>query len=473
MSRTRVRHRCGACGTTAPQWLGRCPECGEWGSLVEEVERVVAGGSRGRPSEETVPRPLADVDPLGATRLPTGVAEVDRVLGGGFVPGSVTLVGGEPGIGKSTVALQVLGAMCASGARGLLVSAEESPAQVRLRAGRLGTIDPGLLVVAETSLPNIVAAAEAVRPDLLVVDSIQTVHDPDSTGGPGSVAQVRDGAAALVRFAKERGVATMLIGHVTKEGTLAGPRVLEHLVDTVLYFEGDRHHALRMLRATKHRFGPTDELGLFEMTAGGLRGVPDASAFFLSDRRPGTPGSVITAVVDGTRPLLVEVQALTSRVNSPHARRSTQGLDGARLEMLLAVLTQRAGIPFNEQDVYASVTGGIRIAETGADLALALALAGARMGTPVPGDMIVLGEVGLGGEVRQVMHAPRRLAEAARLGFSRAVAPASTPEVAGMSIRRVRSIDEALSAVGLTDLDADALLHEQFHSVAGSLAASG
>lgn len=385
----------------------------------------------------------------GTVRRPTGVDEVDRVLGGGLVPGSVTLLGGEPGIGKSTVALQMLAATCSTGVPVLLVSAEESPEQVRLRAGRLGALDPHLLVVAETRVPEVLAAAGEVGPRLLVIDSIQTVHDPESTGPPGSIAQVRDAAAAVVRFAKETGVATVLVGHVTKEGALAGPRVLEHLVDTVLSFEGDRHHALRMLRASKHRFGPTDEIGLFEMGAGGLRGVPDASAFFLADRCPATPGSVVTAVVDGTRPLLVEVQALTAVSASPHARRSTRGLDGARLEMLLAVLTQRARVPFASHDVYASVTGGIRVTDTGADLALALALAGVRLDRPVAGDVLALGEVGLGGEVRQIAHAPRRLAEAARLGFRRAVVPASTPDVPGVRLERVATVEEALVAAGL------------------------
>jgi len=393
--------------------------------------------------------PLAEIDERGGVRRSTGVAEVDRVLGGGLVPGSVTLLGGEPGIGKSTVALQMLAATCATGGPVLLVSAEESPEQVRLRAGRLSALDPGLLVVAETRLPEVLAAAYDVKPVLLVVDSIQAVHDPESTGGPGSVAQVRDCASALVRFAKETGLATILIGHVTKEGALAGPRVLEHVVDTVLTFEGDRHHAVRMLRASKHRFGPTDEIGLFEMTAGGMRGVPDASSFLLADRRPAAPGSVVTAVVDGSRPLLVEVQALTATTASPHPRRSTRGLDGSRLEMLLAVLTQRAKIAFTAEDVYASVTGGIRVTDTGADLALALAIAGVRANRALPGTTLALGEIGLGGEIRQVAHAPRRLGEAARMGFRRAVVPESTPDVPGIRLERVVTVEEALALAGM------------------------
>ena len=449
MSRTRVRHRCEACGTTAPKWLGRCPECGEWGSLVEVVESVVPAAARAPGDVGARPVPIAGVDVRGAVRRPTGVAEVDRVLGGGLVPGSVTLLGGEPGIGKSTVALQMLAATCSAGGPVLLVSAEESPEQARLRAGRLGALDPGLLVVSETRLPEVLAAADEVRPVLLVVDSIQAVHDPETAGGPGSVAQVRDGASSLVRFAKERGIATILIGHVTKEGALAGPRVLEHVVDTVLSFEGDRHHAFRMLRASKHRFGPTDEIGLFEMRADGMRGVPDASAFFLADRRPATPGSVVAAVVDGTRPLLVEMQALTAMTASPHPRRSTRGLDGSRLEMLLAVLTQRAKVVFGRYDVYASVTGGIRVTDTGADLALALAIAGVRANRAVPSHTLALGEIGLGGEVRQVAHAPRRLTEAARLGFRTAVVPESTPDVPGIHLERVMTVEEALAVAGM------------------------
>jgi DNA repair protein RadA/Sms len=394
------------------------------------------------------PVPIGDVDPLGATRRATRVGELDRVLGGGLVPGSVTVLGGEPGMGKSTLLLQALGAMAADGARCLLVSGEESPEQVRLRAGRLGTLAPDLLLLAETSLPMVLAHAAQCAPDVLAVDSIQSVVDPDAPGVAGSLVQVRDAAQRLVRLAKERAVATLLVGHVTKEGTLAGPRVLEHVVDTVLAFEGDRHHALRMLRALKHRFGPTDELGLLEMTATGLRGVPDASALFLADRRAGASGSVVTPVLEGARPMLVEVQALVAPTGAPMPRRAAQSLETSRLSMLVAVLERRAGVGLGATDVYASVAGGVRVVEAGADLAVAVAVASARADVAVSSETVVLGEIGLGGELRQVAQAPRRLAEAVRLGFTHAVVPTSTPDVDGLTLERVADLAAALAACG-------------------------
>lgn len=392
---------------------------------------------------------LAAVDPLGAPRRPTGLSELDRVLGGGLVAGSVTLLGGEPGTGKSTLLLQALAAMAGHGARCLLVCAEESPAQVRLRAGRLGPVAADVLVVGETSLPAVCAHVEALRPDVLAVDSIQTVHDPDGPGAAGSVGQVRDCAQRLVRLAKELGVATLLVGHVTKDGALAGPRALEHVVDTVLAFEGDRHHALRLLRALKHRFGPTDELGLMEMTGEGLLPLADPSALFLADRRPGLPGSVVAPVLEGARPLCVEVQALVHDTPAPLPRRVAQSVDGNRLAMLLAVLQRRAGIPVAGADVYASVAGGVRVAEPGGDLAIALAVASARLDRPVPPDTVALGEIGLGGEVRQVAQTPRRLAEAVRLGMRRAIVPSSTPDVRGLEVVRVADVSDACAAAGL------------------------
>jgi DNA repair protein RadA/Sms len=399
----------------------------------------------------TRPVPLADIDPLGAPRRPTGVAELDRVLSGGLVAGSVTVVGGEPGMGKSTLLLQALGAMAAGGARCLLVCGEESPAQVRLRAGRLGTLDPGMLLVAESSVPAVCALVDEVRPDILAVDSIQTMHDPDSPGSAGSVAQVRDAAQRLVRLAKDSGTATLLVGHVTKDGALAGPRVLEHVVDTVLSFEGDRHHSLRLLRALKHRFGTTEELGLMEMRADGLQPVEDPSALFLADRRPGSPGSVVAPVLEGARPLCVEVQALVVEAPAPIPRRVAQALDGNRLAMLLAVLQRRARVAMGTSDVYASVAGGARVVEPGADLAVLLAVASARADRPIGDDTVALGEVGLGGEIRQVSQTPRRLAEALRLGFHRALVPPSTPDVRGLELVRVDSVTRALAAARLTD----------------------
>jgi DNA repair protein RadA/Sms len=390
------------------------------------------------------PVPIAEVDPLGAHRRPTGVSELDRVLGGGLVAGSVTLVGGEPGMGKSTLMLQALGAMAAAGANVLLVSAEESVEQVRMRAERLGAMDRRLCVLSETSLPYILALVEETNPDVLVVDSIQTVFDPDLPGVPGSMTQVRDCAHAIVRVARDRAIATLVVGHVTKEGNLAGPRLLEHVVDTVLQFEGDRHHGLRMVRALKHRFGPTDELGLFEMTASGLTDVRDASAMLLTDRCIGLPGSVVAPMLDGARPLLVEVQALVSKSVFAMPRRSAQAFDNGRLSMLAAIMQQRLNIDIADHDIYGSIAGGVRIDETGADLAMLLAMASAHLDTAVLPDTVALGEVGLGGEVRTVAQAARRLAEAARLGFRTAIVPASTPDVPGLQLIRV---DGALAAI--------------------------
>jgi DNA repair protein RadA/Sms len=395
----------------------------------------------------SAPVALADVDPLGAPLRASGVSELDRVLGGGLVAGSVTLLAGEPGIGKSTLLLQALSTMATQGARCLLVCAEESVEQVRLRADRLGVPPAGLLIVSETSLPVVLALAEQLTPDVVAVDSIQTVHDPDASGAAGSVTQVRDCAQRLVRHAKEQGAAAVLVGHVTKDGAIAGPRVLEHVVDTVLSFEGDRDHGVRTLRALKHRFGPTDELGVFEMTSGGLRGVPDASSLLLTERRGDTPGSVVAAAIEGARPLLIEVQALVTKTWAPLPRRSAQALDAGRLALLLAVLQERAGVNLGGFDVYASVAGGVRVGEPGIDLAVAMAVASARSDRPMPTDTVVIGEVGLGGELRQVPQVARRLTEAARLGFARAIVPRSTPDVAGIGLLRATDLSAALQAL--------------------------
>ena len=387
---------------------------------------------------------LQDIDALLAQPQPTGIAELDRVLGGGLVAGSVTLLGGEPGIGKSTLLLQLLAWWPGPT---LYVSAEESAQQVRLRAERLGAVRPDLWLAAETSLDGVVNAVDRAEPALVVVDSIQTIADPSISSPAGSVTQVRACAQHLVGEAKRRNVAIVLVGHVTKDGALAGPRVLEHIVDTVLSFDGDRHHALRLLRAIKHRFGATEELGLFEMTAQGLVGVPDASKLLLADRRGAVPGSVVVPAMDGRRPLLVEVQALTVPVPfATPARRNAQGVDGGRLALLLAVLERRAGVRVADQDVYASVVGGVRLHEPGTDLPLALAVASAVTDIPLPGHVVVTGEIGLGGEIRQVSHVKRRLAEAVRMGFERAIVPHATPDVAGMQLQRVHTLGEALIA---------------------------
>jgi DNA repair protein RadA/Sms len=359
------------------------------------------------------------------------------------------LLGGEPGIGKSTLLLQALAAWPG---RTLYVSAEESAQQVRMRAERLDAVRPDLWLLAETVLPHVIRTMDDLQPELVIIDSIQTMIDPELGSSPGSVVQVRGCAHKLVMEAKRRNVPIILVGHVTKEGGLAGPRVLEHVVDTVLQFEGDRHHALRLLRASKHRFGPTTELGLFEMVEKGLQGVPDPSALFLADRQTGIAGSVVVPTLEGQRPLMVELQVLTNEVKGETPpRRSAQGLDNNRLSMLLAVIGQRLMQPVGKNDVYASVVGGVKISEPGSDLGLCLAVLSALSDHPIRPDVVAFGEVGLGGEVRQVPHASRRLAEAARLGFATAIVPAKSPEVdAKIKLIRVNTVREAMKALGLT-----------------------
>ena len=449
MGKLRVVYRCSECEASAPKWGGRCGACGAWNSLVEDVESadgvdplVVALGPGPAPQQ------IADVDAGAGAPQSTNIAEVDRVLGGGLVPGSVTLLGGEPGVGKSTLLLQLLGRWTGPT---LYVSAEESAQQVRSRAERLGVVRPDLWLLSDTSMPHLIAAIDEVRPSLVVVDSIQTVADPSVASSPGSVVQVRGCAQRLVHEAKQRAIAIVLVGHVTKDGGLAGPRVLEHIVDTVLSFEGDRHHALRLLRAVKHRYGPTSELGLFEMVEDGLAAVPDASRLFLTDRRTGVAGSAIVPTLDGHRPLLVEVQALTNPSNSgAPPRRSAQGLDAGRLALLLAVLERRARIACGSHEVFASAVGGVKLTEPGTDLAMCLAIVSAMANTPLPADLVVFGEVGLAGELRQAARASQRLAEAARLGFGTAIVPANSPAVAeGIRVLRAGTVTEALRLAGI------------------------
>ncbi|HJR23906.1 MAG TPA: DNA repair protein RadA [Acidimicrobiales bacterium] len=447
MARTKTVHRCADCGATEPRWAGRCSGCGSWGTLVEERDAPTRTPTAGLPGPST-PRPIAEVAAGSWSPMATHLGELDRVLQGGLVPGSVTLVGGEPGIGKSTLLLQALAGLAKDGRRCLYVTAEESAEQVRLRAERLGALPPNLWLVADTALPHVVAHLGSVGPDVVVLDSIQAVHDPELSSAPGSVAQVRECAHALVQEAKARTMAVVLVGHVTKEGGLAGPRTLEHVVDTVLTFDGERHHALRLLRAAKHRFGATTELGLFAMTDAGLDGVPDPSALFLVDRRPGVAGSAVAPVLDGRRPLLVEVQALVTKTKIPTPRRSAQGLDSGRLALVLAVLDDQLELELHRADVHSVVAGGVDVDEPGADLALALALVSARTGRPLAGDVVACGELGLGGELRQVHQTARRLTEAARLGFRRAVVPATAPSAPpGIELLRATTVAEAVSLV--------------------------
>jgi DNA repair protein RadA/Sms len=449
MAKLRIVYRCSDCGAPHPKWAGQCGSCASWNSLIEDVEgdepdlATIAALGPG-----AVAVPIAEIDASVGQPQSTGLPELDRVLGGGLVPGSVTLLGGEPGIGKSTLLVQLAAKWPG---RALYVTAEESAQQVRLRAQRLQAVTQSVWLLAETAVPHIVAAIDEVRPDLVIIDSIQTIADPELASAPGSVVQVRGCAHRLVGEAKRRSVPVVLVGHVTKDGGLAGPRVLEHVVDTVLSFEGDRHHSLRLLRAVKHRFGPTNDLGVFEMVEQGLAGVPDASSLFLTDRRTGVAGSTIVPTLEGQRPLLVEVQALTNGVlPGVTPRRSAQGLDPGRLALLLAVLERRVALRTYEFEVFASAVGGVRLTEPGCDLAMCVAIVSAVRDTPVPADVVVFGEVGLAGEIRQAAHATRRLAEATRMGFSRAIVPArSANGVDGISVVRVSTVNEALAAVGI------------------------
>jgi DNA repair protein RadA/Sms len=443
MARNHTVYRCTDCGHAEPKWAGRCPACGEWSTLVEEAEPP-ATASTGRAPAET-PLPIDQVDAVDWVPLPTGNAEVDHVLGGGLVPGSVTLIGGEPGVGKSTLLLQIVGSIASTKRRVLYVSAEESKQQVRLRAERLGVLEPDLWLVSETDLGNILAHIDEVKPEVVIVDSIQTIAHPELASAPGTVAQVRECTHRLVSVAKSRGISVLLVGHVTKEGALAGPRTLEHMVDTVLSFEGDRHHALRVLRGIKHRFGPAGELGVFEMVDDGLRAVPDPSNLFLSDRTGGISGSIVVPTVDGHRALLVEIQALVTPSFLTSPKRSSEGVDPGRLTLLAAVLGSRAGLPLQNRDVYALAVGGVQVREPAADLAVCCAIASAARDQALPTDLVAIGEVGLGGEIRSVGHLERRVNEAARLGLRRALVPRSAPAMpVGVQAIRVGTLREAL-----------------------------
>jgi DNA repair protein RadA/Sms len=436
---------CQNCGAQFPKWAGQCGECGQWNTLVEgRSERTPRGGGA---SPAAAVRRLSEVKAEDAPRIATGIEEVDRVLGGGIVPGGVALIGGDPGVGKSTLLMQVLGALAGKLAC-LYVTGEESLAQVGLRARRLGLKDLDLPVLSETGLEPVLAQLEAQRPGLVVIDSVQTLYTDALDSAPGSVSQLRECAAQLVRFAKTRGTAVVLIGHVTKEGAIAGPRVLEHMVDTVLYFEHDPGSRFRIVRAVKNRFGAVNELGVFAMTDAGLREVSNPSALFLSRHERPVPGSVITVTRQGNRPLLVEVQALVDPTQAANPRRVTLGLESNRLAMLLAVLHRHGGVSLADQDVFANVVGGMRIQETAADLPVLLAALSSYRGKPVSAETIVFGEVGLAGEIRPVSGGEERLLEAAKQGFKRAVVPeANRPRRAAkieMEVLPVARLEDAL-----------------------------
>jgi DNA repair protein RadA/Sms len=441
VAKVTVQFTCAECGTTSGRWLGKCPGCGAFGSLVEELH----GSSTERATAAPLkPVPLGAVRAEEAARLSTGVPELDRVLGGGLVPGSLVLVGGEPGVGKSTLLLTALGAIARSGQRALLVTGEESVAQVSLRAARLGGAET-VEILAETELETVCATLEAEKPDVCVIDSVQTLHAAGVGSAPGSVAQVREAAGRLLRVAKEAGVATVLVGHVTKDGAVAGPRVLEHLVDCVLQFEGDRYHEHRVLRATKNRFGSTNELGVFEMTATGLVGVPDPSALF-GTTRAGEIGAAVGCALEGSRPILLEIQALVAPTDLAMPRRVGTGVDPKRLAMIVAVLGRHAGVALASSDVFVNVAGGVRIEEPGADVAVALAIASAARGVPVRESLAAFGEIGLTGRLRPASQAERRLEECAKLGITIVVVPEGTAARTPVGIAAAETLRVALKA---------------------------
>jgi DNA repair protein RadA/Sms len=432
-----VKFACSECGYTAGRWFGKCPGCDSFGTLVEEAPAAATGAAKAKPLLR-----LVDVQAEEAARIGTGVPELDRVLGGGLVPASLVLVGGEPGVGKSTLLLMALAAI-SNDRRALLVTGEESTAQVKLRAARLGGAER-VEILAETELDAVCATLERERPDVCVIDSVQTLYSAELGSAPGSVGQVREAAARLLRVAKENGVATILVGHVTKDGAVAGPRVLEHLVDCVLQFEGDRYHAHRVLRAAKNRFGSTNELGVFEMTGAGLVGVPDPSALF--GKTDGEVGAAVACALEGTRPILLEVQALVAPTDLAMPRRVGTGVDPKRLAMIVAVLGRHARVPLASADVFVNVAGGVRIDEPGADLAVALAIASAQRGTPVRDGLAAFGEIGLTGRLRAATQAERRLEECAKLGLQTALAPAGTAARGKISVEGVDTLRRAIGA---------------------------
>jgi DNA repair protein RadA/Sms len=454
MAKTKTQFQCNECGAAAPKWTGQCAECGAWNTLVETVVQGGAAGKSARfrvvSAPESSIRNLAELEAQQQARFGTGMAELDHAIGGGLVPGSVILIGGDPGIGKSTLLIQALAALAGTGLRALYVSAEESGDQIGLRAQRLGLDRKRLRVLTENSLERILALASAEQPQVLVVDSIQTVFTELLQSAPGAVGQVRECAAQLVRFAKQTSTAVFLVGHVTKEGALAGPRVLEHMVDTVLYFEGDSGSRHRVIRAVKNRFGAVNELGVFAMTDKGLREVSNPSAIFLSRNEEQVAGSVVMVTREGTRPLLVEVQALVDNAFGNYPKRVTVGLDQNRLSMLLAVLHRHAGVATSDRDIFMNVVGGVRIAETAADLPVLLAVLSSLRDRPLPRELVAFGEVGLSGEIRPVQNGPERLKEAAKHGFRRALIPrGNQPKggVDGIEIRAVSNLADALKEI--------------------------
>lgn len=456
-SKQKIRFVCQECGESFPRWEGKCGACGQWNTLAEEkvsaepkgaAKNVFRGGAAG--VTRSAPVPINKVDVLAEARKQTGIEEFDRILGGGIVAGSVTLIGGEPGIGKSTLLLQVAMRMAGEQQPSLYVSGEESLEQMRLRAGRMGAVSEHLLCLGETQAEAISEHMQVIRPSCVIVDSIQTAWSEESGSAPGSVSQIRESAAHLITAAKQLHIPLFLVGHVTKSGVVAGPRILEHMVDTVLYFEGDRHHNFRILRAVKNRFGSTNEIGIFEMARDGLAEVKNPSELFLQERPEGASGSVVVPALEGTRPLMVEIQALTAPNGGfGAARRSANGLDARRVALLIAVLEKRIGLRMFDQDVYVNIAGGVKIEEPAADLAALSAMVSSFQGVAIDQRTVVLGEVGLAGEIRSVSHLDKRLAEAARLGFTKAVTSPyqKNRAPAGIKVVGVRNVMEALKAL--------------------------
>jgi DNA repair protein RadA/Sms len=455
--KARTNFVCQQCGYEAPRWSGRCPQCSEWNALVETVEERPGPGVVARSTAQTVPQAITAISTNGFARIPVPMEEFNRALGGGIVPGSVVLIGGDPGIGKSTLLLQISGLLAANGKPTLYVSGEESMQQIKLRARRLNISEEQLYILSETSLNHILNQIERLEPQLAVVDSIQAVYLEELESSAGSIGQVRECGAALLRMAKSLSIPVFIVGHVTKQGAIAGPRVLEHMVDTVLYLEGERFQLYRVLRSVKNRFGSTNEVGIFEMQEQGLVEVANPSQAFLSERLPSAAGSAVAVTMEGTRPLLVEIQALTTTTSFGLPRRTANGIDFNRLLLLVAVLSKRVGLKLGTQDVFVNVVSGLRINEPAADLGVAAAIASSFRGVPIPDDCVMLGEVGLSGELRSVGQAEKRLKEAAKLGFSRCIVPRSmrigrdlsSPGLTGGSevgieVLRARSIGEAL-----------------------------
>lgn len=428
MEKLKIRYVCQSCGQTSLKWLGKCPGCDQWDTFIEEVVSTANRISLGRQQPTAKVSNLSDISAGDFQYLPVGISEFDRLLGGGIVPGAVILLGGEPGIGKSTLLLQVACSLAGSELDVLYVSGEESAQQTKLRAQRLGLAQTGLNLLTETNLSNIITQLESLKPKVAIIDSIQIIYLPELSSAPGSVAQLREGVSALVRIAKTEGISLLLIGHVTKSGAIAGPRVVEHLVDTVLYFEGDSHHQYRILRAVKNRFGSTDEIGIFTMRENGLQEVNNPSQVFIDTRKEAISGTTVVAAIEGTRPLLVELQALVSSTIFGMPERRTTGLDHRRLAILLAVLEKRVGLRLQDKDVFVNIAGGIKLWEPAIDLGIVMTVVSSFREIPIPGNVVVFGEVGLGGEVRPVSQAERRIAEARRLGFKTVILPQANNE---------------------------------------------